>query len=296
MSIILRNILILKVHFIIYINEYLLVNNKKYTFIRSQIYTNQRRWIFSIGEDLDNFKKYPYTCLKSRIYIEAAAMLVTLLQYTKIAPNQLTLFYTFLGPFSIMLTFYGTDISYFLALLNFVLFKGFIDWSDGALARIQNKCSDVGAILDPWGAHVNSYSFHICLGIFLFNISNNIIFIFTAMSIVFFRAIDIRDYKNALLGKNLSDEIQLKGSKENVSHNISFINRSSSLFNLYMIFTFILDDRARMVDSILFIFILDYLFVPHFFISSFIYFLILFSVLTKFSAGLYLVYSNKLSN
>ena len=131
------------------------MNPKNYNSVRNQIYTNQRKWTFSIGEDLDNYKKYPYTYLKSRIYIEAAAMLVTLLQYTKIAPNHLTLFYTFLGPFSIMLTFYGTDISYFLALLNFVLFKGFIDWSDGALARIQNKCSDVGAILDPWGELTN---------------------------------------------------------------------------------------------------------------------------------------------
>ena len=48
-----------------------------------------------------------------------------------------------------------------------------LDWSDGALARLRGTTSELGRILDIWGAHVNNISFtlsFLCMFITMKNI------------------------------------------------------------------------------------------------------------------------------
>ena len=107
--------------------------------------------------DIDNWFKSPYSSLKARYYIEVSSIIVFLLQSSKITPNQLSIFYGFLGLFSGFLLCLKNDVMIYLGLILFVL-KGVVDWSDGLLARVTNKTSGIGHVIDTWGSHIGYYS------------------------------------------------------------------------------------------------------------------------------------------
>ena len=83
-----------------------------------------------------------------------------------------------------------------LILLSVILLfsKGTLDWADGLLARIQKKTSNLGFLLDNWGALIGSYSYLLGLGFYTYNKNNEIIFIFLGFLIIFIKAIDLRNY------------------------------------------------------------------------------------------------------
>ena len=96
--------------------------------------------------DIDNWFKSPYSYLKARYYIEVSSIIVFLLQSSKITPNQLSIFYGFLGLFSGFLLCLKNDVMIYLGLILFVL-KGVVDWSDGLLARVTNKTKSVPDVI-----------------------------------------------------------------------------------------------------------------------------------------------------
>ena len=72
--------------------------------------------------------------------------------------------------------------------------KGVLDWSDGLLARIKNKTSNLGFLLDNWASLISSYSYLLGLSIYIYNKNNEIIFLVTGVIIVLLKALDIRNY------------------------------------------------------------------------------------------------------
>ena len=61
--------------------------------LRKIHYKQQRKIGKEYGVDINDWGKNPYTCIKSIYLIETSAIIVFLLQYTKITPNFLSLFY-----------------------------------------------------------------------------------------------------------------------------------------------------------------------------------------------------------
>ena len=68
-----------------------------------------------------------------------------------------------------------------------IFLKGSIDWTDGLIARIKNQTSSIGHILDTWGSHIGTFSLITSLDIYCFNNSNNNIYLFLTIIILFFK-------------------------------------------------------------------------------------------------------------
>ena len=149
-----------------------------------------------------NWKKGPYTALKARFYTEASAILVFLLLKTKIRPNTLTLIYAFCGILGGILLSIPTEITILLAIFIFFT-KGILDWSDGFLAKLTNQTSLKGAVLDPYGALINSLGFQIGLGFYVANNSGFTIYYYLIAILLFFRAGRIRSFASQFIIKDI---------------------------------------------------------------------------------------------
>ncbi len=120
------------------------------------------------GTDLNKWYVQPYSFLKAIFYIECGSFLVYLLQYTSVTPNFLTINYILLGFLGGI--FLSIDNSSLILIATIIFFsKSILDWSDGLLARIKKKTSELGSLLDSWGGLVGDYSFISGLGVYLFN-------------------------------------------------------------------------------------------------------------------------------
>ena len=267
-----------------------------YIDLRNIHYKKSRQLFKSNGEDMDNWLIYPYSSLKARFYIELSVMLVLFLQNTKVAPNHLTLIYALSGVVGGILLALPSDTSVFLGLLVFFL-KGVLDWSDGLLARLTNRCSAEGAVLDPWGALVNSFGFLIGIGFFIFNNTNDITYIYLLVFILAVRCTDLRRYTyNEFMFKLVGN-----GSSviERVKYNAPKVltsNNNQSLTGMHKISRFIrnfLDDRARSVDFVCLVIFLE-MYNDFIVFSPIIYWLYAVKFLILFLAGSYDVYINKL--
>ena len=162
--------------------------------IRNKHYSHQRGKLINMDADIDDWKYSPYNCIKARIYIELSSLLVFVLQFTRILPNQVTLVYAISGLLGGVLLSLNNDKLIIIACLIF-FFKGTFDWADGLLARIKNKTSSFGHILDAWGSNVGYIFFVSGLSIYCFNITSNSIYI---LMLIFFLIVKTIDFKNYL--------------------------------------------------------------------------------------------------
>ena len=244
------------------------------------------------GQDMNNFLKNPYSYLKTRYISETSSLLVYVLQFTNISPNFVTSTYVFCGLSVGFLL--ATDNLIAICIGLFISFsKSTIDWADGFLAKIKNKTSQLGHVLDCWGAQVGSYSFLIGVGFYAYNKDSEIIFIVLAILILLFKAIDLKNYAYHL---DMYDLVQKKNKKKYLNKlNINFKKTSFSKNKNYLkiikeIIISIFDDRSRSVDFILLIIIID-LFFYETNLIKYIYFIIFLKTLLLFSGGLYLANS-----
>ena len=163
-------------------------------FIRKKHYNRQRKNLKeNFGLDMDDWFKNPYSCLKARLYMEAASILVFIVQNTKVTPNFLSLIYVFLGATGgIFLASNNQN----LILISLIVFfsKDLFDWSDGLLARLTKQTSELGGLLDNWGAQVGTYSFLCGFGIYLYNKNGEEYFAVLAIIIVLIKSLDLKKY------------------------------------------------------------------------------------------------------
>ena len=235
--------------------------------------------------DIDDWKWSPYNCFKARVYIELSSLLVFVLQFTRISPNQVTLVYAISGLLGGVLLSLNNDTLVIIACLIFY-FKGTFDWTDGLLARIKNKTSSFGHILDAWGSNVGYIFFVSGFSIYCFNITNNNIYIFI---LVFFLIIKTIDFKIYLYQQSF---YEILNNTQNIDKN--FLKRDEIIKEkknyIYIFLKAFMDDRARTTDFVLLLIILNILYgfnflievaVISYFIKSLIVFIINFYLLYK---------------
>ncbi len=231
--------------------------------IRNIHYSYQRKdnWEnFKIN--IDDFKSNPYTFLKWRFYLETSSLLLYVLIRTNIKPNQISLFYAFLGILTLLFLGLPFENKIFLYAGLFIAFsKTIIDACDGYIARLKNQKSISGFVLDGYGAHINAIGFQAGLGFYLANNQNDIFF-YLVFLIPFFYAVKLKTFAYSTLlneiienKKNLEEKHPIKENSNDEKISTKFSN--NTLKKYYDIFSSILDDRARSVDFIILLFIFE---------------------------------------
>ena len=248
------------------------------------------------GDDIENWRKNPYTFLKAKFNIETSALMVYFFQLTRITPNNLTFMYILLGFLGGLFLASNNNILILTSLIFFFT-KGAFDWGDGFLAQIKDQKSNLGSLLDNWGAKVGSYSFIVGLGYYLYNKQNEEIFLALSLFIIFLKSIDLREYAYQLAMFDFMKDKNKKFffNKLNLKKNVIF---SKKKFNFLRIFkSFIqnfIDDRARSVDLILLLILIDNFFY-NIFLLKYIFYYIALKTLIIFCGGTYVTtYKNYL--
>ena len=231
------------------------IRNKMYSSYDSELILSR------LDVDPNNWKKNPYTFLKSRYYIEIGTILIYFLFNTSITANSITLTYVALAPIAAIMISINNNIA--IAIGIFIFFnRSILDWIDGFWARNKNQTSYKGAILDSYGAKIGTISFNVGIGIFCFNHSGNITFLFLIIFLLFLHSNMIREYSSSLILRDITNNLvdakissNKNPNKANFAVSKKYLNFiSSSLLNF---FYNILDGRARSIDTILLLMIID---------------------------------------
>ena len=234
--------------------------------IRDSHYDYQRKDnMEKFGIDVDDFKSNPYTFFKWRYYIETSSLLLYFLIRSNIKPNQISLFYGFLGILTLVLLALPQD-NYLLIYigLSIAFTKSTFDFCDGYIARLKNQKSLTGFILDEYGAHLNAICFQSGIAFYLANSNQGNIFYYMAFLIPFFYATKLKTYAYSCLANEIienKDKLDMK-NYSNIDSEISQENHSLKTDQLkykkiYTFFNSILDDRARSVDTIILFFLIE---------------------------------------
>jgi hypothetical protein len=200
-----------------------------------------------------DFKRNPYSYLKARYYMFFSTAIVYFLQNTDLHPNNITKLYIFSGFLSATLLAVPVDTTHFLAI--FLIFsKGILDWADGFLARLKEKTSLTGHVLDIYGANINSLTFVISLGIYQFFYLESIIFLFTLFIYPFCYGTLLTKFSN----QYILEKINAKTVKDYVHTNQNVKSIKESYRGVFNFFTIFLEDRSRTIDLVLLLILIEH--------------------------------------
>ena len=242
------------------------------------LYTHQKKDNLENHDfDIDDYKSNPYSYLKWKFYFLTSCPILYLLVRTEIKPNHVSLFYAFFGILTLFfLGFPSENKIYIYVGLLLAFTKTTIDACDGFLARLKNQKSISGHMLDWYGAHVNAIGFQSGIGFYLAN-NGNEIFFYLAFLIPFFYAIKLKSFAYS----TMFNEIAENKDYLDKTHPVQINDDKNKEFKIkektkkyYKLFSSILDDRARSVDLIILLFILELNFNLQF-IKYIFYFLVL---------------------
>jgi len=235
------------------------MNQQELKFSFKSLRKEQYEYNYRVMPFLSDWKKNPYTFLKAKFYMETSAILVYFLLKYKISPNSVTILYALCGIIGGILLAIPSKTTVLIALVIFFS-KGILDWSDGHVARLSKKTSFTGHILDVYGAHLNELGFFTGLGFYIYNFSSYSFVIFIIPLYPFLVSINLNIYsKMIILNEMISGKIKLKFSENTSSgdtENKSII-KSKFLNNFQNFINSLLDSRARTVDLICLIVILE---------------------------------------
>ena len=271
------------------IKYYNLKNLRKIHYNRSIV-----NGIKNFNLNMNDWVSHPYTFLKSRFYIEVSCLLVYLAQFTNITPNFLTMIYALLGAIGGVLI--ACNNSFLIIIGLIVLFtKNIFDWSDGLLAKVKGQSSNLGELLDNWGAIVGSYCFVAGFGFYLFHRSDERLFLIIAFLIILLKSLDLKNFAYQLSmyelfrSKNKNEILKKLNLKKKQTYslykNIFIIKIKNFLQNF-------LDDRSRSVDFILLLILIDNFYLNIVLIEYVYYYILLRSVLL-FLGGMYITLKKK---
>ena len=143
--------------------------------------------------------------------------LVKLLLYTKLTPNQITLWGIVFGLFGVVLIGFSSSA---LAITGYIimLFYWLTDYSDGKVARYRNVTSLRGKYYDYLGHLLVSPAMFLAVGVHLFNLTGNPwMVLLGALTTLFFLYSDVNPkFPRLLTGKRHKQEYQV-ASDEKVS-------------------------------------------------------------------------------
>lgn len=231
------------------------MSTKTLTFkeVRTEVYqTTSARRPF-----INYWRKNPYTCLKARYYMELTSILVYFLLRTNIKPNSVTIVYGLVGILGGMLLAIPNNATIVVALILFFS-KGVLDWSDGTLARVTGQVSVTGQVLDGYGALLNELGFQIGLGFYVAFKTGSPAFYYLIPLIPFFFAARLKTFSEIALFMELSRKKFLEDRMQRcadvgATHTTSENAKDNVLGKhkkYYEYFSAVLDSRARNVDFI----------------------------------------------
>ena len=232
---------------------------------------------------LNDWKNNPYTFIKARFYMEMSAVLVYFLLKVKAKPNTITILYALCGVIGGLMFSMPFKTSVIIALCIFFT-KGILDWSDGHLARHTGTTSFTGHILDVYGAHLNEIGFYLGLGFYIFNFSDYSYIIYILPLYPFLVATNLVVYsKMVILNELISGKKTLnKDNKPRTEQNKIDLSKSTRLIKEF--FNSFLDSRARTVDLICLIVLLELTY--DFNVSFYIFILLIIKHLIMFIGSL----------
>tara|TARA_Y100001936_G_C16065083_1_gene666684 strand:+ start:1585 stop:2400 length:816 start_codon:yes stop_codon:yes gene_type:complete len=268
---------------------------KSFKEIRSINYEHRRDEEDEFYVDIDDWFKSPYTSLKARYYIEISSVIVFLLQSTRITPNQVSIFYGFLGLLAGFFLCFKNDVMIYLGLVIFFL-KGVVDWSDGLLARVTEKTSSIGHVIDTWGSHIGYYSLIFGIGFICFNNNNEPIYLILTLSIFLISIIDFKLFSyHQLFYEILSKNFIIKNQQESAD-NLENQNNNEFLKRIKHLLSNFLDDRARTLDLICFIIFLGIIFNISLFAKIILYLFLIKKILVFLGNFFEIIILQKLKN
>jgi hypothetical protein len=149
-----------------------------------------------------------------------------------------------------------------------------------------------GHILDIFGAHLNSIGFQTGLGMYVAYRADTILFYYLVPLLLFFRAGSIYRYFKTMLFDEISSEKYLSSFLDSDSRDenqyIEIFSDTKNLYGKYKnIFMAFLDDRARSVDFICLIILLEIIFPIN--ISWIIFLLIVMKYFIIFAGSIYII-------
>ena len=202
--------------------------------------------------ELGNFRLNPYSSLKAKLYIEGSTLLILICIKLGIKPNTVTAAYALLGLLGALMLSVPNDTYNVIGVIIFFL-KGIVDWTDGGVARLTNQTSKFGNLFDAWAGRFGHINFIFGLSCYLYFKNNEVYFLFlliiilvvysTSLKTMNLQICDLAMFKkiqNMKLGKKLSKKINLP----------LLIKIREILKNSF-------DDRARSVDLICLLIIIN---------------------------------------
>ena len=181
--------------------------------------------------------------------MESSAILIFFLLKTRVTPNTITIIYGLAGIVGGILLAIAHPYTVVAGVFLFFT-KGILDWSDGHLARITGQTSATGHILDVYGAHIGAIGFQVGVGFFAasHNESHTGYFMVLVMLIPFFYASRLTLFADTeILNGILRGELKIRQKNGDGEEKKPAI---STMRMLYKIIGPILDDRARTVDLV----------------------------------------------
>jgi len=224
--------------------------------IRDEIYHHNSS---EFGE-LINYKS-PYTLVKAVYYMETASIFLFLTQAFIRSPNFITMLYVIAGVVGAFLLITEQNTLFNVGLF-LVFTKGTFDWADGPLARRLNKTSFIGHSLDTYGAQVNDSAFRLSFIYYTLVYYPNLMFLFPVIAFIilitkFSVFSDILYYKAK---NNITLDNVRKIRDTEVEESLKDPKNIKGIANLYYHYQSILDARARSIDFLLLILLVDKIF------------------------------------
>ena len=265
----------------------------KYKDIRKFSYKTERRIVNSKYFDMDNWLSNPYSCLKTRFYIEGASILVFFLQKTFIKPNWISFFYAFVGILGgVCLSIKNDNIILFGLIIFFA--KVAIDGADGLLARVKYKATNLGSIIDNWGGTIGEFSFLIGFGLYLYNFTDQTIYIYLTFLIIFLKSNDLKNYFFYSVAFSIYKQEPFIKEKS-----IQKKSRSNKIKKKYNLIKFFIQDiinyHAKTMDIILLIILIE-ININKITFSFLFFYLFLLREILIFLGGIYIINNKNLTS
>mgnify|MGYP006094346619 CR=1 FL=1 len=225
---------------------------RTFTSIRNDIYHHN----LSEYGDLINSKS-PYTLIKAVYYIETASIFLFLTQSVIKSPNFITMLYVIAGVVGAFLL-NSEQRDFFILGIFLVFTKGTFDWADGPLARYLNKTSFIGSVFDSYGAYLSDVAFRVAFLFYTLSYFPDLTYLFPILSFILL-ATDFRIFSDYQYLTLLSSTPENKNRQTLNGASVQSVNiDDNNLKKWYLRYVSFLDDRARSIDLLLLILVLDF--------------------------------------
>jgi phosphatidylglycerophosphate synthase len=227
--------------------------------IRKDIYKHN---LSQQGDNLINVK-YPYSSIKGIYYMETASIFLFLTQKIIKSPNLITFFYILTGVVGAFFIGFSPPNFIFYLGLFMVFTKGTFDWADGALARRLNKTSFLGHALDVYGASTCDAAFRVAFVFYTINyypkyMSLFPVIVFVLLIIKFHLFSDVLYFRNKTKNHLENNKII---RNNNFQKDLENSKKFKGIDKLYYRYVSFLDERARSIDFLILILLVDKIFV-----------------------------------